>query len=339
MGTQGDKPRITLPVPAGSIPEPGQLRWGVVATVKAPLQTIARFVAWHLDIGASEIHLYLDAPNRQLVRFFSSHPAIRLTRCNERYWRNKPEKARSVHQLRQAFNASRAYRKAKVHWLAHIDVDEFILTDRPVHRLLGKAPADSAFVQMPPAEMLAQPDPWQGDSHFKLTAREAGLRKTQLEQVYPDYGTYVPQGFIGYNCGKNFARTGIPGVRLGIHSLSMNGAAVDNGMVLPGLHIGHAHAPSWEIFRRHFEFRMSRGSYRKTPEAPMRLRDVIDLVMDEDGEDGLRHFFASMCEATPGLLQRLSAHNMLLTRRLDLDEKVSRHFGPLPKADDQTETG
>ncbi len=331
MTGTGETPRITVPVPAELVMrDPARLRWGTVSTIKAPLCAIARFAAWHLDLGASEVYIFLDEPDALTEAFFAPHPAIHLTRCDDAYWRGKPERARSSHQLRQAFNASRCYRKADVHWLAHIDVDEFLLCDEPLAPLLAAAPDDAAFVNLRPAEMLAQPDPWNGESYYKRPRREAGLTRSEMAGIYPEFGAYVPEGFLGYDSGKNIARTGLPDIRFGIHGLKRKGAKLDNGQLLTSVHVGHAHAPTWEIFRHHFEFRMQRGSYRKEPDDPMRLQDVFEVILEAEGETGLRRFYDEMCAATPGLLQRLRDNGLLLTARMDLDAKVARWFGDLP---------
>lgn len=326
------KPRPHLPVPPELVErDPARLRWGTVSTIKAPLHDIARFAAYHLDLGADEMHIYLDRPDPQVVEFFAPYPQIRLTECDDAYWRGRPERARSSHQLRQAYNASRGYRRADLHWIAHIDVDEYLLAPRPMAEILSEVPDDAAFARARPAELLDQPEPFSGPSHFKLTRRERGLTKRELADIYPEFGAYVPEGFLGYTGGKNIARTGLPGIRLGIHGVLHNGAAMANGQMLDEVHIGHAHAPSWDHFERHFAFRMDKGSYQKKPRERMSLRDVLDIILEDEGQAGLRRFYDQMNRASPRLLDRLAAHGMLLTAALDLDEKVARWFGDLPR--------
>jgi len=329
--TEPAKPRPHIPVPPERVErDPARLRWGTVSTIKAPLGDIARFAAYHLDLGAAEMHIYLDRPDPQAVEFFAPYPQIRLTECDDAYWRGRPERARSAHQLRQAYNASRCYRRTDLHWLAHIDVDEFLLAPRPMAEILAEVPDDAAYARVRPAELLDQPDPWSGPAHFKLTRRERGLTKRELTDIYPEFGAYVPEGFLGYNGGKNIARTGLPGIRLGIHGVLYKGAALANGHMLTEVHVGHAHAPTWAHFERHFRFRMTKGSYRKKSDGSMGLRDVLDIVLEDEGPAGLRRFYQVMNVATPRLLDRLAAHDMLLTAALDLDEKVARWFGELP---------
>jgi len=320
---------VTIPIPPGRLAHDAQtLRWGVVSTIKAPVLAIARFAAYYLDLGANQIDIYLDHPEAETTAVLAQCPRLNIVQCDDAYWHDKPTKARSTHQMRQAYNASRSYRRAnRLNWLAHLDVDEFLLTVQPVATHLAHAPDDAAFLRMRPAELLAQDDPYQGPAHFKLTRQAAGATKSDLAQIYPTYGAYVPEGFLSYTGGKIFARTGLGKLRFGIHSLVQKGNKVTNGPVINDLRVGHAHAPDWDTFMRHFSFRRLHGSYSGKNKQNKMLAGILQLV---EGEDGLRQFFDEMCAATPDLLARLSAHDMLHTARLDLDEKVARWFGALP---------
>jgi len=39
------------------------MKWGIVSTIKAPLEEIERFAAHHLELGADRLILYLDDDN------------------------------------------------------------------------------------------------------------------------------------------------------------------------------------------------------------------------------------------------------------------------------------
>jgi len=173
-------------------------------------------------------------------------------------------------------------------------------------------------------------------AYFKLTRQELGLAKSVIREFYPEFGPHVPQGFISYVSGKNIARIGLPNIRLGLHDLLQKGTRVTNGHVLTSAHVGHAHAPSWEVFQRHMTFRMEKGSYRRKQSEAMKLGDVLDIINDEEGEVGLRRIFDELCAASPKLLANLAAHDMLLTASLDVDEKVARWFGASPSPEDRS---
>ena len=313
-------PDLTVPVPQPVQTDPDKLRWGIVSTLKGPLARIARFVAYHLDLGANRIHIHLDVPDQALADRLA-HPKVRFTQCDDAYWDGKPNRARSTHQMRQVFNATRIYRISQLDWLAHIDVDEFLLPPAPLRPLLAAADPHAPFIEMIPAEMLdGDGDP----HHFKRPVHGAAKRA-----IYPTFGAHVPGGFISTQSPKLIARTGLDGVRLGIHALRHNGRIVRGGTVIDGLELGHAHAPDFETFQRHMAYRLDKGSYHDRKGHPNPLGHLIRALLDDPDPDALRAFHREMNGATPDRLDLLARHDMLIARTLDLDAKVARYFGKL----------
>ncbi len=331
-----DKPKQSEPrekttyLPAQLVPSnPKTLKWGVVSTIKAPIEHIAQFAAWHLELGAAHIHIHLDVPDVGIAKRLA-HQQITFTQRDGEYWTSAPEEARKTHQLRQAYNASRSYRASALNLLVHIDVDEFLLCKTPLSERLASAQHDAAFVRIHPAEMMASDtDPVNGTAYFKRTRKHAKQRKSVLKTLHPTFGAYVPEGLISYSGGKNITRTGIPNTRIGIHANMHNGVQLSNGQLMPDITIGHAHAPTWDTFKRHFYYSMPKGSYRKKSSVSEQLNDVLTLILEDEDKTGLRQFFDEMCFATPERLDLLRDHDMLLTWRLNLDDKVMRHFGKL----------
>ena len=321
-------PSAHIPVPAKVVArDPATLRWGTVSLIKAPLPRIAAFAAHHLEMGAHRLHIHLDDPHPEAAAFLSRHPAIEVTICDATWWAGQKKPRMKAHQLRQAWVATQTYHRTDLDFLAHVDVDEFILADAPLSPALAALPADIAAVHLPPAELLAGTT-----DRFKLTPRHAGQEKAVLEDIYPNFGGHLRGGFISHREGKMIARCGIPGVRFGLHALLLNGHPASNRMTLPDVILGHAHAPDWETFQSHLAFRMTQGSYRKTDEEVLGLRDILDLLHEEDGEEGLRSFFTEVCEGNDRLTRALEAHGMLVRAPLEPDRKMMRIFGAIPKA-------
>lgn len=319
-------PSQHIPVPASVVrSDPATLRWGTVSLVKAPLRRIAQFAAHHLDLGADRLHIHLDEPHPEAVTFLSRHPKIRVTTCDASWWAGQKKPRMRTHQLRQAWIATQTYQSSDLDFLAHIDVDEFILAPGTFRAALAALPGDIAAVHLPPAELLAGTE-----DCFKLTPGDAGQDKAVLEDIYPNFGGHLRSGFISHREGKIIARCGIPSIRFGLHALLLNGHPASNRMALPQVRLGHAHAPDWDTFMRHMAFRMTQGSYRKTDDESLGLRDILELLHEEDGEDGLRAFFAEVCEGNERLTTALAAHGMLIRVPLDLDAKVLRIFGAKP---------
>lgn len=325
--------KLTVDIPRSSLPDKdAPLRWGLVSTIKAPLPAIARWAAHHLDLGADALHIFLDEPSVETADWLSRDPRIHVTQCDDTYWTTQKNRKIPQHQLRQAFNATRVYANSNLHWLGHIDVDEFLLTRTPIAQLLRDVPDMNAMARVSPAEFLA-PVSSGGPQHFKLTYKSAGAPKSVIEEIYPTFGLHLNGGFISHTSGKVFARTGLGEVRLGVHALRHRQGDIENAVRLDDIYLGHFHAPSWDVFERHYEFRRTKGSYRHVEGAQqMGLPDVLGFLEKNEGRDGLRQFFDEVCLATPVLTDRLAQHNMLLTQEIDFDATTKRVFGELPDA-------
>ncbi|MGX9353796.1 glycosyltransferase family 2 protein [Roseobacteraceae bacterium S113] len=319
--------------PVGFVPprRTGALRWGVVCTTNAPTEQVLAWAAHYIEMGADRLHIYLDEPNSDAQTRLAAHTKITTTTCDASFWKGAGKARPQAHQLRQAHNATHALHSTDVHLLGHIDVDEFLISPVPVAKALDFVPPDMAFARVRPVELLS---PLDGPPrHFKRSHRQAGMPKSILEDIYPNFGPYLAGGFISHTTGKVFARTGIKDTRLGIHTLKYKGEEATNRTELPRMALAHCHTSDFAHFRARTAFRLERGSYRKAEtKEDMALADVLTYLLREEGDKGLEAFYAEVCTARPELLSALEDKGMLLTHPLDLEDKVSRVFGTAGRA-------
>ncbi len=319
-----DKPPRPAPITRPGPADPAVLNWGTVTLLRGPLSRIAGFAAWHLSLGAARVTLYLDDPDPAQIAYLD-HPRVTLIPCTPQFWAGLDRPRPDAHQRRQALVATDAYRdSAGLNWLAHIDMDEFLLPETSVAETLAAAPPDLGALVMNPAEQLAGPPP----ERFKLAPRHVGKTKSLLPRLYPTFGQYLRGGFISHLEGKLFARTGIERFRLGIHGASYRGHPIENRTRTTGIWLGHAHAPDWDTFQRHMGYRLTKGSYRNPQAGGLPFSQLLDMLAQEGA---LRAFYDEVCSATPHLVAALQAEGMLITRPLDLPAKIADSFGPLPK--------
>ncbi|WP_120502469.1 glycosyltransferase family 2 protein [Roseovarius sp. EL26] len=313
-----------------------QTSWGVVATIKAPTKDILDFAAYHLDLGAKRVHVYLDDDDPVAHKALKSHSKCRVHLCDETYWRKRKGRP-DQHQLRQSINATHCYRRASdVDWLAHIDVDEFLCPSQPLALQLAELPDSALTAQLRPIEALA-PDPFtlppNGQVWAKGCASRLIDRRAQTQEIYPTFGNQLNGGFLSHVSGKIFVRTGRQGFKLRIHNAFFNGTRLTNAHVLQQTQLLHMHAPSWAHWRRSYRYRLNQGAYRAELQANARfstqklsMHELLSSLETEGGEPALQAFFTEVCVATPQLREKLSAHGHLHAVSLGLDAKRKRHF-------------
>ena len=291
---------------------------------------VLNFAAYHIEMGAHRLFLYLDAPNPAAHAALKAHPKVRVFTCDDAHWRrlgiNRPVK----HQVRQAANATDAYRRkgAEVDWLMHMDVDEFLWPDRPLAEILEALPEAALCARIRPAEALA------GDGTlFKGFIPAGPDRAATVARLYPRFGAHVKGGFLSHVAGKLFVRTGLEPLEIRIHNV-FHGEQMNPGEVaLDTTLLLHCHAKSWQDWIAAYRYRLSHGSYRAEL-APARPRDAGGLTLHEmltgieaaEGEAGLRAFYDELCTASPTLRQMLEAEGLLHRCDLRLAPKRRKQF-------------
>lgn len=307
------------------------VKWGLVTTIKADVIDILSYVAYHIELGAHRLYIYLDEPNPAAYDRLKAHPKVRVITCDEIWWRKRFSKRPEKHQVRQTMNATHAYhRRPEVDWLIHMDVDEFIAPDIALESQLAALPAAQKVAVIRPAEVLAGGD----GTAFKACPPSKGKRDHIMQALYPTFGAHLKAGFLSHLTGKVFARTGMPDAELRIHHLYLEGERIMNDAELTQSTLCHLHTTSWEHWRDSFNYRIKSGSYRseltsnRAHELGMTLHELLSLLHDEEGETGLRAFFDEVCADSPDLRKRLAAQGLLKTHNLDLEGARTRVFPP-----------
>ena len=315
------------------------MRWGLVATIKAPARDVLDFAAYHLDLGAHHLFIYLDNENPKAQVALEAHPNVTVTRTNGDYWQETLGRKPAKHQLRQTRNATHAYTRAGeagLDWLGHIDVDEFLCPTNDMGAALSALPGTINAARVAPAEALAtegQPGLDPSAIYCKAWEPDSARRQALETAIYPTYGSYLRGGFISHTQGKSFLRTGLAPLTFKIHRAMRGEDEVGPSCFLDGVDLCHRHIKSWQDWQKSFAYRHDKGSYRAelksirpAIEGGLSLHHLFNLFLQEGGETALRAFFDEICLARPDHIDALNAYGLLRIFHLDLDEKRERHF-------------
>jgi len=314
----------------GSIEKPSRDSWSVVATVREPLPVVLAFVAHHLSIGASEVHIYLDDPEDPAAEILQSCPQCHVTLCNDRHMKAMGFTARPENQnQRQKRNANHALKATKAQWMAHLDADEFLTFPRDVGEVLAGIPEEKLWVQVPHLERFwsdgDNPDTL-FDGPFRFRSPD---RKNLCGELFGGENTLHQMGHAGTVAGKAILRTG-KGCRLGIHRPRQG---VYSDKKIPPvirikntgiLHFHGATARAWAS--KTARYGALTGGVRKTILATARLRQIDafkQLKGDVAREDELHRRMFYMSEEQIDVLR---GHGLLREYCLETEAAVARYF-------------
>ncbi|NSY37193.1 glycosyltransferase family 2 protein [Leisingera sp. ANG59] len=304
------------------------VKWGIVSSIKADAETILNFAAYHLDLGAHRLHIYLDEPNAEAYAQLKQHPKVRVTVCDGSYWQKRCGYRPAKHQIRQIQNSAHAYQRIQTDWIAHIDVDEFLWPAKDLGQMLATLPSSSLGAKIRPIEALAG-----HDGQFKAMIPRGPDRETEVRTVYPAFGGFLRGGFLSHTAGKIIARTGVPQAEVRIHSMYLAGKRIKVSTALEEVDLCHCHALSWEQWQTTYQYRLQHGSYRPGLKpgysrlfGGLNSHELLSLIEEEHGQDGLRSFFDEVSARDPAVYRKLQERGLVRNRPLGLEEKRQKHF-------------
>jgi len=296
----------------------GLPRWGVAATVQAPVPQVLAFAAHHLDLGASRVWLHFDDPDDPAADILAGQRQITVIRCDAAWWAGFGKRP-DTHQERQIKNITRITRKAQLDWIGHFDVDEFLTSSIPVAQALADLPADRLILRVEPWEALhdpALPDDIFIACHFRRQLPEAMAHSSAA--LYGPQGPLLDKGMLSHTVGKCFFRTGQKDMVARIHGARIKGEHVVGGRFHPDMALLHFHAQDRAAWLARLPFRLSKGAYQYRPEMRSWMLDAEPAAIEA--------FYAAIQLARPDLVAALAAHGLLREAELNLCARVAARF-------------
>lgn len=302
--------------------------WGIALTTNASTKDVLEFCAYHLELGAHRIYLYLDDGNPKTFAAAKAHPKLRPRLADAAHWvkrGTRPER----HQERQIRNINHAYKfEPDVDWLWHIDVDEFLCADEDIALILSRVPNDVASCHVLPLEYMWADAPQRARDNF----RRAIPRRLNAFDILGIWGKFLPYGFLSHRQGKCAFRTGQADAEMLIHSAHIGGQSSWD-YALAQAELLHIHVKDADDFIAHFQYRHAKGSYRAELTADnvhddqaYNMHSLLGGLYAEGGDAALRMFYESFCTATPEMIRNLQKAGLLRQCDLALGAKRQRHF-------------
>lgn len=291
--------------------------WGIVSTVKAPLDEVLAFTAHHLDLGASRIWLCFDDPDDPAATVLEHVPQVTVLRCDVGHWLRLGQARPSRHQNRQTANAQHILRHCDLDWLLHIDVDEFLHSPRPVADALRAVRADRPLVRVKAWEALHCPD--MTDDIFTSSVFRAPLnaeaQAPHRRAIFGPYEPLFPTGVMSHAVGKCFFRTGIAGLQPWLHGASLKGEKIPPGPPLQGMSLLHFHSQNRQDWLARLPYRLEKGAYVLKPE--------LAAFLKSSDRDEINDFYHHCLTATPEALDYLDRHGLMQEIHLGLRARVT----------------
>jgi Glycosyl transferase family 2 len=257
--------------------------WSLVSTVKAPEEKVLAFVAYHLTLGVDHIWLFFDDPAQPIPEPLARHPRVTVTLCDENHWLRAWKKRPPQHQNRQTQNARLTYRELVTSdWIVHIDVDEFLLTARPIAAILDEEPADTIAMRLEPFE--AMHDPLLPDDIYTSREFRGALRHEYWPRRRAALGPYrkvIRDGMLSHSVGKTMFRTRVPGLLPRLHAVMVNREIIAPAAWQPEIRLLHFHAQDKAAWLAAVPFRMTKGAYQFRPELQAYLAEASPDEIDK----------------------------------------------------------
>ena len=257
--------------------------WSLVATVKAPEEKVLAFAAYHLSLGADHLWLFFDDPSQPIPGLLARHPRVTVTLCDDDHWLRACNRRPPQHQNRQTQNARLTYRElVTTDWIVHIDVDEFLLTPRPIAAILDDTPEDTIAMRLEPFE--AMHDPLLPDDIYTAREFRGALRHEYWPRRRAALGPYrkvIRDGMLSHSVGKTIYRTRVPGLLPRLHAVMVNKVMVAPPSWQPEIRLLHFHAQDKAAWLAAVPFRITKGAYQFRPELQAFLAEASPEEVDK----------------------------------------------------------
>ncbi|EAQ14452.1 glycosyl transferase family 2 [Maritimibacter alkaliphilus HTCC2654] len=292
-------------------------RWGVVATVREPIDLVLAFACHHLDMGA-EVTLFFDDPDDPAAAVLDGLDGVRVIRCDAAHWAALGwDRQPDIQTPRQNTNFRWAVAQGLADWLIHLDADEFLWAPEGVWHDVD-AVGDADWLAVPPWErVLALGDTGLFAGAFRSTV-EGGLA-----DVYGDDARFLePKGMAGYASAKPMVPAYMPHHVVTHRVMGPDGPRPRRrAEKMRILHFEGLTPTHWAVK----QLRYAVQSERRILMRPARYAALREIIAAQDVRAAALERFDRTYRLSADTLATLSARGALHSVPFDIEGTVARH--------------
>ncbi|MCL7466827.1 glycosyltransferase family 2 protein [Phaeovulum sp. NW3] len=299
----------------------------VTLTIEAE-DRIRFFLDHYLRSGAAKITLFHDgdAPRKDFG------DRVTVIHCDETFWASVEGGRPGTVEARQRCIYGLAYERCSADWLLVVDTDEFIVGFKRIENAVKKLPTPPEAVRIPSAEAIFLSEDGLSDDfsarHFRIPQNKY-LAQLLPRALYPGNGPLFIRGLLGHSIGKQFIKTGLEGIQIGIHSIFRQEIPVPPLCIVD-------YTPNNGVFMCHFDA-ISYPQWKEKWDRRIRNRDTAEMGAKRDrqmelylqksalGEDALIELFRDLYGVSPRKLQVMKTLGLAF-EFAEISSQAQRHF-------------
>ncbi|MCW8843208.1 MAG: glycosyltransferase family 2 protein [Rhodobacteraceae bacterium] len=299
--------------------------WATVTTAAEPTALLLAFVAHHIEVGASEIFIYLDRTNPEFEDIVAAYDQVKVFHADAKGWRVLHGGVRRPKGIvrRQYANARDAQVKTTADWLFHVDIDEFIVNTPLLQKFLSRLPRRVWSTTLPVAERVFEGEDtsetvFGGVFRTRISTAEAA---NLVEAVYGESAAYLKKGLCGHNLGKAGVRVGSP-AQLRLHTVDLPEGESERKRKRRFTEVGLLHFDAWsyEGWLAKVQ-RLGRANIGSDQRGAM-----VKAVLQESPERPPREIFRQLYELSPDQSRQLEKAGHLYLYDFQIADKIRRVF-------------
>ncbi len=275
--------------------------WGIVTTLKGPVEQTLHFVNYHLNVGANHIMLYFDDPFDIAIDQLSSNKKVTCVGCTLDHWDmlnlSNPDLDKKI--LGNLKHATPILKEKNIDWAICIDSDELLhslneknTSNKSISDILCIQNKNIGVISVKSYEAVVTRDQYNNRSFrskwFKVQPKDYNFRTLLPYNIFNGSikGVTNDGFFFGHREGKSFFRTNLTFSKVGHHHPRFIAQNIEY-VQLDELALLHFDCMLYEDWKQRWTWRVT-GETNSVCMGHQRLKQfniILDIINNKNDED------------------------------------------------------